>query len=107
MNASPAHAARTALARVSEGYVRPAEPTHAAADELWVRIATRGRIVERLHDGERAEHLRVHATLIEHPDLDPRLVYAVFGMGQGSLSVYKCLPEDAREAIRDPACFNL
>lgn len=99
---------RSALARVASGYVAPAERTWEASDALWIRIATQGRIVARLQDRERAPHLRVHATLIEHPELgDERLVYAVFGMGQGPLSVYRCLPEDAREAIFDPSAFNL
>jgi hypothetical protein len=100
-------AARTALHRVCEGYVEPAERTWEAADALWCRLAAQGRIVGRADDGCRDVHLRVHLTLIEHPDLPAGQVYAAFGMGQGTLSVYRCLPEDAREALRDPSAFNL
>lgn len=97
---------RTALHRVSEGYVEPTERTFEGADEVWCRIAARGKIVARAHDS-RMEQYRVHLTVIEHPDLPDAQVYAVFGMGQGTLSVYRCLPEDAHEALRDPGAFNL
>jgi hypothetical protein len=101
------HAANLALRRVCEGYVEPEPRTHEAADDLWCRIVAKGRIVGRAHDGSRDAHLRVNLTLVEHPTLDPREVYALFGMGFGVVSVYRCLPEDARLALTDPGCFNL
>lgn len=97
---------RTALGRVCDGYVPPAQPTFESADELWCRLASRGRVVARAHDSG-MEPYRVHLTLIEHPDLPAGQVYATFGMGQGSLRVYRCLPEDAHEAVLDDGAFNL
>ena len=95
--------ASAALGRVSAGYLRPAP---GAADEIWCRLAAQGRVVARLDDGE-AEPYRVHLTLLEHPALPAAQCYAVFGMGGGTLSVYRCLPADARLALRDPGAFNL
>lgn len=99
--------ARSALHRVSEGYVRPEPNTHEGAAEVWTRLVARGRIVERRNDGERSPSLRVHLAIVEHPDLPPAEVYALFWMGDGSISAYRCLPEDARDALRDSGCFNL
>lgn len=96
----------TAFGRVCAGYVEPAERTLEGAEKLWCRIAAQGRIVGRAHD-QGSEPYRVHLTLIAHPAIDPRMVYAVFGMGQGSLNVYLCLPEDARDALLHPSAFNL
>jgi hypothetical protein len=95
-----------AFNRVCDGYIRPAEPTHEAADALWVRLATEGRVVGRVNDGTRG-HLQVRAALIAHPALPPSEVYATFGMGDGTLSVYRCAAEDARLAIQHPSAFNL
>jgi hypothetical protein len=95
----------SAFARVAEGYVAPAEPTHESAADLWCRLAAQGRVVSRHHDGG-GEPYRVHLTLIEHPSLPPGQVFATFGMS-GSLSVYRCLPEDAKLALRHHGSFNL
>jgi hypothetical protein len=97
---------RAALGRVFDGRVDPAEPTREAAEELWVRLVAEGHIVDRFNDRERGEH-QVRCTLVEHHALPAGQVYAVFGMGSGPLTVYRCTPEDARLAILDPGAFNL
>jgi hypothetical protein len=98
---------RTAFDRVYEGRVDPPEPTFEAADALWCRIAAQGRIVGRHHDGA-GEPYRVHLTLIEHPDLPSSQAYALFGMtASATLTVYRCLPEDAVDALRGPGAYNL
>lgn len=99
------HASRSALSRVSEGYVEPAERTWEASDALWCRLTAQGRVVSRHHDGG-GEPYRVHLVLVEHPSLPPAQVFAMFSMS-GSFNVYRCLPEDARDALRDPSAFNL
>ena len=99
--------ARAALHRVSDGYVAPTERTHEGADRLWCRVVARGRIAERHDDGSVVPEYRVRLVIVEHPDLPPAQVYALFGMGQGGFNVYRCLPEDARLALRDGSCYNL
>lgn len=99
-------AVTAAFARVSEGYVAPAERTHEGADRLWCRLAAQGRVVARHHDGGRGS-TQVWCTIIEHPALPAGEVYATFGMGQGPLGVYRCTPEDARLALGHHSAFNL
>ena len=94
----------TALRRVSNGYVDCA--THDEAESLWIRLAVEGRVVSRHTDNERDRNLRVHLTIIEHPAVAPN-VYAIFGMGQGTLNTYACTADDALAALHDPAAFNL
>lgn len=97
---------RAALGRVADGRVESAEQTNGGADEVWIRLATEGKVIERITDRIRGPY-GVRAALIAHPDLPSGEVYAVFGMETGYLTTYRCSAEDARLAILDPACFNL
>lgn len=96
----------TALGRVYAGRVDPPEWTHEAADALWCRLAAEGRVVGRVSD-DGSWGSRTHAALVEHPALPPGEVYALIGTGAGTLTVYRCTPADAAEAVRDPSAFNL
>lgn len=98
---------RDALLRVLAGRVDPPEPTWEAADALWCRLVAEGRIVLRLADGDRRSSYRVGLTVVEHPSLPDGEVYALFGMGAGTLTAYRCTQEDAVAALRDPSAFNL
>lgn len=97
----------TPLARVLSGRIDPPEPTHEAADALWCRLAAEGAILDRIDDGERDRAYRVNATLLTHPDLGAGECYALFAMGSGTLTVYRCAVDDARVAVRDCGAFNL
>lgn len=96
-----------ALGRVASGRIEPHEWTHEAADTLWCRLVAQGRIVHRADDGSGDRHYRVTVALVEHPSLAPGEVYALFGMGAGSLTAYRCAPADALAALADPSAFNL
>lgn len=76
------------------------------ADELWCRIVARGRIVERASDYAPA-HVRLHLVLVEHPEVPPPEVYALFFMGDGTPKVYRTTATDAKTALHDPGAFNL
>lgn len=103
---TPFPAIADAFRRLCDGYVPPPESTHEAADALWVRLVTEGRVVDRVSDrGPR--HYRTQAALVEHPALPAGEVYAVIGMGDGTLSVYRARPDDVRLAIQHPSAFNL
>lgn len=98
--------ANAAFGRVFDGRVDAAQHTHAAADALWCRVAAQGRIVERGSDYG-ARDYRVHLIVVEHPALPAGEVYALFAMGYGTFTVYRCAPEDARLALHHPSAFNL
>lgn len=96
-----------ALLRVLAGRVDPPAPTHESADALWCRLVAEGRIVQRADDGSSPREYRVTVVLVEHPGVVPGEVYALFGMGAGSLTAYRCAPADALAALTDPSAFNL
>ena len=96
-----------ALSRVMSGRIDPPAWTHEAADSLWCRLVAEGRIVQRADDGSSPREYRVTVVLVEHPGLVPGEVYALFGMGAGSLTAYRCAPADALAALTDPSAFNL
>lgn len=98
---------RDALFRVAAGRLDPPEPTWDATDALWCRLVAEGRIVQRADDGSSPREYRVTVVLVEHPGLAPGEVYALFGMGAGSLTAYRCAPADALAALTDPSAFNL
>lgn len=95
-----------ALSRVASGRIDPPEWTHEAADALWCRLVSEGRIVQRASDGTSGPY-RVDVVIVEHPTLPAGEVYALYAMGLGSFTAYRCLPGDALEAVRDPSAFNL
>lgn len=75
------------------------------SDRFWCRAVARGRIVARVDDGTRGPYACwVH--LVEHPDLPPGQVYAIFSNRLHS-RIYRCSPEAARAAIQDHGVFNL
>lgn len=88
-----------------DGEVRCA--TEEEAQHAWCSVVARGHIVERLHDDCRDRRLRVVAVIVEHPDLEPGQIYALFMMGMGVPKVYRTTVVDVREALQDPGVFNL
>lgn len=91
------------MALVSAGYV-PATSWE-EGDALWCRAVARGRIIERITDGTRGRYA-TWAHLVEHPDLGPGEVFAIFSNATHSI-LYRCSPEAARAAILHPSAFNL
>jgi hypothetical protein len=86
----------------------PVEPpgprSREAADGFAARIVARGRIVRRLRENE-GGRLATHLFLVEHPDLPPGEVYALFE-GPNSISAYRCRPDDAIRVLRSGSAFN-
>jgi hypothetical protein len=80
-----------------EGWVR-------LVDDLWCRLVARGRIVRRARESEGGSYA-VYVYLVEHPELDPGEVYALFE-GPYTTRIYRCRPEGAIAVLQSGSAFN-